>query len=628
MAREIITTDIDKCIGCNKCIRVCPQLLANKVVDEKIVVDNEYCVVCGECIKACEHDARGYIDDSERFMKDLASGVSIAMIVAPAFMLNYPKIYKKVFGWLKSKGVKFIYDVSFGADITTYLYMKAIKDKKLSTVIAQPCPVIVKSIEQYYPNLLKYLSPIGSPMHCTAVYLKKYDRFAGKVAALSPCIGKANEFEKDKSIDYNVTFVEVMKLYEKEGAGHKEADFDSPESLVGFWYPSPGGLKESVEQVYGKGFHIKKIEGPKLTQEYLESINEHSGYLPQLIDILNCSEGCIGGTATDHDIRVDEMEKMLYLKTEEIHSRRKSMLKKLTPAEIVKRFDAKLKLEDFVVTYEDKHKDISYSQKDLTPIYKSMLKETKDEMTLNCAACGYETCEHMAIAIDRGNNVKENCIQYNKKVLEEDKKLIEIEHEKTEDLLENISHLSDKRQRFVEKLNSDISNINQVIAEISQATDSNTSDLAEISQQIDSLNVASEHSLGSMKSLISAFESYYHMSQDIVSIANQTNLLALNASIEAARAGESGRGFAVVADEVRKLAESSTLTVSQAQDNNIKIESALKSFDDMVHKLKDSVAEIGSRVSNVFASIEQTNASMQELSSTTEILKDEAKKMQ
>lgn len=88
----IYTTDL--CTGCNKCVRSCPVLTANIATQEGYVtVDPDKCIVCGECFDVCPHEARDYYDDTDRFFEDLASGKKISVILAPAFLANYPKDY-------------------------------------------------------------------------------------------------------------------------------------------------------------------------------------------------------------------------------------------------------------------------------------------------------------------------------------------------------------------------------------------------------------------------------------------------------------------------------------------------------------------------------------------------------
>ncbi|OIJ18409.1 hypothetical protein BKP45_12610 [Anaerobacillus alkalidiazotrophicus] len=62
-------------------------------------------------------------------------------------------------------------------------------------------------------------------------------------------------------------------------------------------------------------------------------------------------------------------------------------------------------------------------------------------------------------------------------------------------------------------------------------------------------------------------------------VSEQTNLLALNASIEAARAGEHGKGFAVVANEVRKLSEQTNTSVQKITSTIEKIQAEANEVD-------------------------------------------------
>ena len=348
--RELIQTNNDLCTGCNRCVRKCPMEMANITYQDdegkvKVKINDEKCVICGRCVSACKHNARYYTDDTARFFDDLQNGEPISLIAAPAVRTNFPD-WKRLFTWLKKLGVRKIYDASIGADICIWAHIRYMQQHESARLITQPCPAIVTYCEAYRPDLLDNLSPVQSPMACVSIYMKEYEGISDSIAALSPCIAKSNEFADTGLSQYNVTFTKLMEYINENDIKlpKKETGFDHYESGLGSLFPMPGGLKENLDFYFGNSINVTRSEGMdvfKKMDAYLKTAKE---FLPDVFDVLNCSEGCNIGSGVFCEQNCFEIDSVMNKrKRSEDDDTRRSRLK-----DLYKSYDEQLDLSSFI----------------------------------------------------------------------------------------------------------------------------------------------------------------------------------------------------------------------------------------------------------------------------------------
>ncbi len=440
MTKDKLVYTNENCVGCNKCINACSCLGACVPVEGSengkfhIDVDTERCIACGACFQACEHNAREFRDDTERFLNDLKNGEPISLLVAPSFPANYPDEYEAVLGELHSMGVNRFINIAFGADIGTWAYIKYMQENDFKGGISQPCPAVVSYIEKYEPQLIDSLFPIQSPLMCAATYARKQLKITDKFAFLSPCIAKKIEIEDPNThglVSYNVTFAHLMKLMRETDLSKKQS-FDKLEYGLGGIWPMPGGLKENIQWLLGEDVFIRQIEGDKRLYRYLrrnaDRISQGSmGF--SMIDALNCENGCLCGTATETD-KIHSEDPLIWLlnarssiKKEPID---KAWHQELTPSMRLEALNERYRdftLSDYIRKYEDKSASVPVKYPDdeeLEKIFTEMHKDSFEKRNINCTACGNDTCRDMAVAIFNGFNNKDNCIHYNKDMVDEE----------------------------------------------------------------------------------------------------------------------------------------------------------------------------------------------------------------
>jgi len=428
---EVIQVDKTKCQHCLACILVCPVKLCNIVEPDGVSVKADLCIGCGECIRACRekgHNARSGIDDFPEFLQDLRSGVPLGIILAPAAVANYSDLLPQFLTALREIGVANVFDVSFGAEITTYLYLQALQSGVKLPIIAQPCPAIVSFIEIYQTELIPYLAPTHSPALDVAIWLKSQPEFKHlKLAFLGPCLAKRREVHDPNTkgvVNYSITFESLDKYFFEQSitlSDLQPSGFDTPEAERAVVFSQPGGLSETFNRfgVQVQKSDIPRVEGSQeVYHKYLPELMEdiRLGNAPILVDILNCQHGCSVGPASTHHrthfqvAKIFEERKKNQITKHDSTNEQKAMI-------LFKDFFALLDSEnlDFSRSYSDKSSNNFLREPDLAEeerTWQLMHKLSSEERKINCASCGYGNCRSMMLAIVNGLNHLESCKYY------------------------------------------------------------------------------------------------------------------------------------------------------------------------------------------------------------------------
>jgi len=596
---------------------VCPAPEANSVSVRpdgsiSIIVNDEKCIKCGKCTKVCDHHARGYTDDTEQFLNDLKNGVPIIVIAAPAIKVAFDGSWRHLLTELRKMGAAKIFDVSYGADICTWAHLRYLERNPGKKLISQPCAAIVNYAQKYNHDLLKNMSPVQSPMVCTAIYIKKYMGLSSyKIAALSPCIAKKDEFIQTGTIDYNVTF-EHLRNHIKNGSGdicvlknvidnHKnpfcQFSFDGETGIVGSIYPRPAGLKTNL-LLHNPDLNVINSEGiDKVYPELDEYAHEKDSARPDVFDVLSCECGCNTGPGVGTNYSVFHIQTaMSTIENYNIKKRRKVDPFTKKDKQFMD-FDKRLRLDDFLRTYKAENVlSGEPSEAKINEVFLKLEKRTETERKFNCHACGFKTCRDMAAAICKGASTTANCVQYSKQI-------------------------ATQRQQRIEEINSSIVSTNNDLKDVTQTLMTN---ISQVEQQADRIDALSSNNSDGIESLLRELNGisqlcgniteaiagisesvgqYIKMNGEIASIAKQTNILALNASVEAARAGEAGKGFAVVANEIRTLANHSADTVQLSEAYN-------RQVADRISNIRTIISSINSAVDSFRSTAEELNVNI------------------
>jgi iron-only hydrogenase group A len=266
-----IIRDPSKCILCGRCVRICEEIMNTSTLDfahrgnqlristtlDK-PLNHSNCTSCGQCLIACPTGALiEHVQFPELEAHIHAPGKVVVAQYSPAVAISVAELlgYKPgidlsgiINAVLHSYGFDYVFETSFGADLMIMeqarIYQDRMGDPDEFPLITSSCPAWIHYAEQYYPDLLPFISPLKSPHQMAGTLIREclpdladLDRKEIVSVVISSCIAAKTESKRVEMtregipvIDQVLTTRELARMIKLSGLDLEHLEPEKPDA--------------------------------------------------------------------------------------------------------------------------------------------------------------------------------------------------------------------------------------------------------------------------------------------------------------------------------------------------------------------------------------------------------------
>lgn len=315
--------DPTKCKNCGMCVQVCPYQAIQKIIvpcenacpvgaiakDENghAKIDFDKCISCGKCASACPfgavHEKSQIID----VLKQIKNNKKVIAMVAPAMFGQLPCTPQQLKEAIMKLGFSDVYEVAQGADVTTkneaHEFVERLENGA-EFMTTSCCAGYNELVDKHIPDMKPFRSDTKTPMYYTAEIVKKENPDA-VVVFFSPCVAKKREALNNPNVDYVLNYEEIgawMIALNIQVADCSESEFKNEASAEGRNFCVTGGVAKAVQTLLPEEIPAHPVVIDGLTKQSVRDLKKYAKNgvceLGNLIEIMACTGGCLGGNST------------------------------------------------------------------------------------------------------------------------------------------------------------------------------------------------------------------------------------------------------------------------------------------------------------------------------------------